>query len=61
MDYIVSVESDVFVPSFSGNMACAVEGDRQFFGHTRSSVQIGMEEQLVKHLSCKFTQRIFNH
>jgi hypothetical protein len=55
------VESDVFVPSFSGNMACAVEGDRQFFGHTRSSVQIGMEEQLVKHLSCKFTQRIFNH
>jgi hypothetical protein len=28
---------------------------------TRPPVQIGIEEQLVKHLSCKFTQRIFNH
>ncbi len=36
MDYIVSVESDVFVPSFSGNRACAVEDDRQFLGHHKT-------------------------
>ncbi len=37
MDYIVSVESNVFVPSFSGNMACAVDGDRQFLGHHKTT------------------------
>ncbi|KAK9670592.1 hypothetical protein RND81_13G211500 [Saponaria officinalis] len=36
IDYIISVESNVFIPSHSGNMARAVEGHRRFLGHRKT-------------------------
>ncbi|XP_075510490.1 O-fucosyltransferase 38 isoform X1 [Primulina tabacum] len=36
LDYIISIESDVFIPSHSGNMARTVEGHRRYIGHRKT-------------------------